>query len=132
MGAIGGYLGLLPFAGNCWIAAMLPAELQRLARAWHELLKKAGLRIAWQEVVWFFSAAVSLGAAITVSDVEITRRSREHGLKALGVWITFDGHFMKVSAWRCFYSLRNLLGDDKVALKHRLRLLSSCVVSSMY
>ena len=48
----------------------------------------------------------------SISDVEITRRSREHDFKTLGVWITFDGHFIKdfmkelakpeVSAWRCF------------------------------
>ena len=57
---------------------------------------------------------------------------------ALGARITFDGHFKKepaerdVSAWRLFYSLRHLLCDDRVALKHRLRLFSSCVVSSLY
>ena len=73
-----------------------------------------------------------------MSDIEITCRQREHGFKALGVWISFDGPVMKelaereVDAWRCFYSVRHLLCDNRVALKHRLRLLSSCVVSSMY
>ena len=63
---------------------------------------------------------------------------REEGYKALGVWITFDGHFTKelaereVATWRRFYVLRHLLCDNNVALKYRLRLLTSCVVSSMY
>ena len=60
---------------------------------------------------------------------------REEGFKALTVWITFDGQFRKelaereVSPWRMFYSLRRLLCNDKGALKHRVRLFSSCVVS---
>ena len=68
----------------------------------------------------------------------ITRRTREEGFKELGVWITFDGHFTKelaereVSAWRRFYALRHLLCDNNVALKYGLRLLTSCVVLSMY
>ena len=37
----------------------------------------------------------SLEANITVSDVEITRLSWEHGCTALGVRITFDGYFMQ-------------------------------------
>ena len=41
------YMGLLLFADNCWLIAMSPAELKRMARAWNELLEKAGLRIAW-------------------------------------------------------------------------------------
>ena len=61
----------------------------------------------------------------------------KEGSKALGVWITFDGHFTKelaereVSAWQRFYALRQLLCDNNVALKYRLRVLTSCVVSPM-
>ena len=79
-----------------------------------------------------------LEGTITVSNTVITRRSREQGFKALGAWITFDGHFVKeiaereVIAWRSFHAIRLLLCDNKVALRHRLRLLSSCVASSMY
>ena len=72
---------------------------------------------------------------ITVSDTVITRRSREQGFKARGAWITFDGHFLKEiaeRAWRRFYAIRHLLCDNKVALRQSLRLLSSCVASSMY
>ena len=54
----------------------------------------------------------------------------------LWAWVRFDGHFMKalaereVIAWRFFFfAIRHLLCDNKVALKHRLRLISSCVVS---
>ena len=78
-----------------------------------------------------------LEATITVSDTVITRRSRGQALKPLGAWITFDGHFVKeiaereVIAWTSFYAIRNLLCDNKVALRHRLRLLSPCVASSM-
>ena len=49
----GGYLGLPLFADSCWIVAMSAAELPRMARAWNELLKKAGLRIARPEAVPF-------------------------------------------------------------------------------
>ena len=118
--------------------ATSPAELKCMARAWNELLDKPGLRIGWEEAVWCSSAPDSLEATITVSDTVITRRSREHGFKALGAWITVDGHFMKeiaereVIARRSFYAIRHLLCDNKVALKHRLRFLSSCVASSMY
>ena len=62
----------------------------------------------------------------------------EEAFKALGVRITFDGHFTKeltereVSAWRRLYALRQLLCDNNVALKYRLRLLTTCVVTSMY
>ena len=133
-----GYMGLLLFADDCWIIAMSPAELECMARAWNELLEKAGLRIAWEEAVWCSSAPGGLEATITVSDTVITRSSREQGFKALGAWITFDGHFVKeisereIVAWRSFYAIRHLLCDNKVSLRHRLRLLSSCVASSMY
>ena len=88
--------------------------------------------------MWCSTAQDSLTASITVSETVITRRTREQGFKALEVWITFDGHFTKefaerqVSAWRRFYALRQLLCDNSVALKYRLRLLTSSVVSSMY
>ena len=118
-------MGLLLFTDNCWIIAMSPAEFKCMARAWNELLEKAGLRIEWEEAVWCSSAPDSLEATITVSE-------------ALGAWITFDGHFMKeiaereVIAWRSFHATRHLLCDNIMALKRRLRLLSSCVASSMY
>ena len=76
--------------------------------------------------MWCSSAPDSLEVTITVSDTMITRRSREQGFKALGAWITFDGHFVKeiaeleVSAWRSFCAIRHLLYDNKVALRHRL------------
>ena len=88
--------------------------------------------------MWCSTAQDSLAASITVSETMITRRTREEGFKALGVWITFDSHVTKelaerdVSAWRRFYALRQLLRDNKVALKHRLRLLTSFFVSSMH
>ena len=77
-------------------------------------------------------------ANIEVEDTVITQTLREQGFTALGVWITFDGHFVKeraereVIAWRSFYAIRKLLCDNRVALRHRLRLLSSCVTSSLY
>ena len=37
-----------------------------------------------------------------------------------------------MTAWRKFFALRHLLCNNDVALKKRLRLLSSCVLSSMY
>ena len=81
-----------------------------MARAWNELLEKAGLRIAWEEAVWCSSAPDSLEATVLVDDTVITRRTREQGFKAVGAWITFDGHFVKelaereVIAWRSFYT----------------------------
>ena len=36
-------MGLLLFADNCWLVAVSPAELKCMARAWNELLEKAGL-----------------------------------------------------------------------------------------
>ena len=75
-------MGLLLFADNCWIIAMSSAELQRMARAWNDPpKKKAGLRIAWQG-----GSMVLLGrgqSALTLSDVEITRRSREHSIGSM-------------------------------------------------
>ena len=109
-----------------------------MARAWNELLEPSGLQIHWGEAVWCSTAQDSLTANITVSETAITRRAREEGFKALGVWITFDGHFTKevaereVSAWRRFYAHHHLLCDNNVALKYRLRLLTSCVLSWMY
>ena len=41
-------------------------------------------------------------------------------------------NFLKVTAWRRFFTLRHLLCNNKVALKYRVRLLTSCVMSSMY
>ena len=67
------------------------AELQIMARAWKGHLEQAGLRIAWEEVVWWCSATDTLEAHNSVSDVDITRRNE--GFKALRVWITSDGHF---------------------------------------
>ena len=74
---------------------MSSAELQRMARAWNDLLKQAGLRIAWQEAVWCWSAADNLEAAITVSDVGITRRSRNMISKR---WEC--GSLMMVTTWK--------------------------------
>ena len=61
-----------------------------------------------------------------VDDTVITRRTREQGFKAL----VRGSHSM--IAWRYFYAVRKLLCDNKVAWRHRLRLLSSCVMSSLY
>ena len=47
-----GHVGLLLFADICWNIAVSPAELQRMSRAWNELLERAGLQIAWQETAW--------------------------------------------------------------------------------
>ena len=77
---------------------MSPGELQTLARAWNELLKASGLQNDWGEAVRCSTAQDSLAASITVSETAITRRAREEGFKALGVWITFDGHFTKRTA----------------------------------
>ena len=77
---------------------MSPAKLESMARTWNRLLEQAGLRIARQEAMWCCSATDTLEATISVSDVEVTRRSREQGFKALGVWITFDGHVTKESS----------------------------------
>ena len=43
----GNHTGLLLFADNCWLIEMPPSELKCMARAWNELLEKAGLTIAW-------------------------------------------------------------------------------------
>ena len=106
--------------------------------AWNELLKAADLQIDWREAVWCSTAKNSLAASITVSEKLITRRAREEGFKALGVRTTFDGHFTRelaereVAAWRLFCANQQLLCDNNLSLKSRLRLLTSCVVSSMY
>ena len=132
----GKYMGLLLFADSCWLIATSPAELRCMARAWNELLVCAGLRIVLKEPVWCTSASDSLAAKIEVEGTVSTRMPREQGFKALGVSITFDGHFVKelaergVIAWRSFYAMRKLW-DNKVALRHRLRLLSSCFTSSL-
>ena len=94
----GHYVGLLLFADNCWLIAMSPAELRCMARAWNELLLRAGLRIAWKEDVWCTSAPDSLEENFEVDDTVITRTAKEQGFKALGARITFDGHFEK--NWR--------------------------------
>ena len=134
----GNYMRLLLFADSCWLIAMSPAELRCMACAWNELLGKAGLRIAWKEAPWCTSAPDSLAANIEVGDTVITRRSREQGFEALGAWITFDGHFVKelvegeAIAWRSLHAIRHLSCDNKVELRHRLRLLSSCDTPSLH
>ena len=76
---------------------MSPAELKCMARARKQLLVKAGLRSAWEEAVWCSSAPDILEATIVVDGTVITRRN----------------------------ATRKLLCDSKVAVRHRLRLLSS-------
>ena len=80
------------FADSCRKIAMSYAELQRMARVLDELLQDAGFRIVLQEAVWCCSTTDTLDATITVTDIENTRRSREHSQKALEVCMTFDGH----------------------------------------
>ena len=70
---------------------MSRSELQRIARVLDELLQDAGLRTAWQEAVWCCSTTDTLDATMTVTDLENTRRSRDHSHKALEVCMTFDG-----------------------------------------
>ena len=97
---------------------------ERGTSCWNRLDYKLG------EAVWCSTAQDKLAASITLSETVITRRTREEGFEALGVWITFDGHVTKemaereVSTWRRFDVLRQLLCDNKVALKYRLRLLT--------
>ena len=134
----GGYLGLLFFCrqllGHRDVSCRAPDNGECI----ENLLRQAGLQIDWGEAVWCTTAHDRIPGSIKVVDKTITRRSREEGFKALGVWITFDGHFTKeiaereVTAWRKFFDLRHLLCNSDVALKYRLRLLSSCVWSSMY
>ena len=78
------YVGLLLFADNCWLIAMSPAELTRMARAWDELLEKAGLRNAWEEAVWCSSAPDSLEATITVFDTGDHSKVAGTGFQSLG------------------------------------------------
>ena len=117
---------------------MSTAELQTMASMWNKLLREAGLRIDWSEAVWCTTAQDGLSGSIKVSDDTITRRKREEDFKALGVWITINGHFTKeiaereVTAWRRFNALRHQLCIDNVTLKCSLRLLTSCVMLSMY
>ena len=86
-------------------------------------------RSAWKEAVWCTSAPDSLEAKIEVDDTVITRTRRDRGFKTLGVWITFDGHFVKelakreVIVWRSFFAKQKLLCDDKTALRHQLPVL---------
>ena len=114
------------FADSCWLIAMSPAELRCMGRAWNDLLVRVCLRIAWKEAVWCTSAPHSLVANIEMEDTVITRTTREQGFKALGAWITSDGHFAKelaereVIAWRTFHAIRKLLCDNKVALRTAL------------
>ena len=109
-----------------------------MARERYELLKQAGLNIDWGEAVWCTTAQDTLPGSIAVRGTTKTRRKREEGFKALGVSITFDGHFTKeiaereVAAWRRFFALRHTQCNNDIALKYRLRLLISCVLSSMY
>ena len=42
----GNYMERMLFADNCWLIVMSPAELKCMARAWNELLERAGLRIS--------------------------------------------------------------------------------------
>ena len=88
-------MGLLLFADNCWLIGMSVAELQTMSREWYEFLKQAGLIIDWSEAVWCTTAQDILPGSIVVSGTTIIRRKREEGFKALGVWITLDGHFTK-------------------------------------
>ena len=126
------------YADNCWIIAMSAAELQTMASAWNNLLRQAGLQIDWRDAVWCTTAHDRIPGSINLVDKTITRRPREEGFKALGVWITFDGHFTEeivereVTGWRKFFALRHLLCNSDVALKYRLRLLAAFVLSSMY
>ena len=74
-----GYTGLLLLTDNYWIIAMSPAELKCMARAWNELLEKAGLRIPWEEAAWCSSAPDSLEATITVDHIRRSFRERNCG-----------------------------------------------------
>ena len=84
------YLGLLLFADNCWIIAMSSGELQTMARAWNEPLKAAGFQIDWGEAVW----CSTLQDSHRVGQIYRSSSTRRV-FKALGVWITFDGHNTK-------------------------------------
>ena len=57
---------------------------------------KRTVQSCWSgQAVWCSTAQDRLAANITVSETVITRMTREEGFKALGVWITFDGHFTR-------------------------------------
>ena len=66
---------------------MSPGDLQTVARAWNELLESSGPQIDWRAAVWCSAAQGTLAAGITVSETVMTRRTREEGFEALGVWI---------------------------------------------
>ena len=106
-----GNMGLLRFADNCLIIAMTQAELKCVASAWNELLEKVGLRIAWEEAVGVRQHLTVCRRYSRCLTRVITRRSREQGFKALGAWITFDGHFVKEIAEREVYCMEVFLCD---------------------
>ena len=56
------------------------------------------LVLDWIEAVWCTMANKSFTGSVHVSDGAVPRKVREEGFKALGVWITFDGHCTNVSA----------------------------------
>ena len=88
--------------------------------------------------MWCTTAQDVLPGSTAVSGTTITRRTSEEGLNALGVWITFDGHFTKeiadreVLTWKRFFPLRHLLCNNKVALSKNTDCLCLSHLSSVY
>ena len=66
-------------------------------------------------MVYDCTRLVCLGS-IKVSDETITRKAGE-GFKALGVWITLDGHFTKEIAERVVAAWRRILCFETRALQ---------------
>ena len=138
----------LPVGGKCMGYCSLQTTAgsqqchQRNLNAWlvhgTNYWKELDCELRGKQAVWCTSAPDSLEAKNVVDDTVITSRTREQGFKALGAWIIFDGHFVKEVAERevdCMEVLLcdpKIVVDDRVALRHRQRLLSSRVTSSLY
>ena len=120
---VGGYLGLLLFADNCWIIALSVAELQTMARVWYEFLKQAGLHIDWEEAV--HHGARNFLAAL---QCRVQQSRGEHVKKVSKLLVsgslsmaTFTKEVAgrEVAAKRRFFVLRHMLCNNNVALKYK-------------
>jgi hypothetical protein len=134
------YICLLLFADNYWIIATSPAELQNANDYWQNLLREAGWHTPASELCYCSTAFDDQFTTQKVysEGIEVERRLRAEGFKALGTQVTFTCRDDKElerrfkAAWCSFNKHKDILCCKIAPIAGRLDFLHRVVVPALF
>ena len=83
-------MDLILFAANYWFIATDHRMLEKMMKAWLDLLAEYGWETPTEELAWCTTQEDSDVAHIEINKVRTRRATAKDGFKVLGAYVTFD------------------------------------------